>query len=186
VTAQTQPQKTTIVHYTPSNVAALPTEQGTCWTNSIAVPYRADTWRCMVGNAISDPCFTIANTNTLLCNPDPTDTLQQKPFILNLTEPLPIGNFQPDTPTAPWGWLIQLTDGTVCTPFTGARTILDDGTPTTYGCNNPAESTVFGDLIDNGNGTWSATVGTISTPTNSTDLPTELTSQQVIVQTVWQ
>lgn len=183
---RTAQQMTTIIHYVPTDIKGLAQQNGTCWENSIAAPYRSDAWRCMTGNSLSDPCFTIATTNAVLCNPDPSGLLSTKPYVLNLTAPLP--GPDPDIPTDPQtsGWLIQLSDGTVCTPFTGTRSIMNDGTVTTYGCNNPSEGTVFGDLVDNGSGTWTATVGTSSVPKSPNDSPIILTSKQVAVKTVWQ
>src|SRR5215831_8642310 len=42
---------------------AVPTgkrRSGDCWTESIAVD-RPEAWRCAAGNAIYDPCFTVAD-----------------------------------------------------------------------------------------------------------------------------
>jgi hypothetical protein len=180
---------TTIIHYAPtkSDIKGLAVESGSCWTNSIAIPYRSDAWRCMVGDAISDPCFSIAGSDSsVMCNPDPSGALATKPFVLSLTSPLPDPNSNIDPEAQTTGWLIKLSDGTVCTPFTGTQTIMQDGTVATYGCNNKNEDTIFGDLVDDGSGIWTATVGTISTPQNSNDLPSILSSSQVNVQTVWQ
>jgi uncharacterized protein len=103
---------TQVITYTPGPPTGEPRE-GNCWTNSLAV-WREDAWRCAVGNAIYDPCFSQAGS--VICGANPTTTTVS--FPLTLTEPLPA----PEAPqeAANHAWLVELADGTVCEFATGA------------------------------------------------------------------
>jgi hypothetical protein len=179
---------TQIIAYAPVMPASsTPMESGSCWTNSIAAPFRADAWRCTVGNSISDPCFQIPNsTSSLLCNVNPTITGATSTFVLKLTKPLPAPDVPPGLAPTGWAWLVQLADGTLCTPFTGTLPITATGDAANYGCApGPLGTDV---LIFNGLNTsssaWTAEIGTISETTSS--LPTIASSSTVPVATVWQ
>ena len=87
--------------------------EGSCWTNSLAV-WRADAWRCAVGNEIHDPCFSA--DDGVICGADPMTGATG--FALTLTEPLPAAEAPPDAATH--AWLVELADGTVCGFATGA------------------------------------------------------------------
>lgn len=119
---------TQVNHYT-AVAPDGPTQSGTCFAGSIAAP-RPDAWRCMVGNSILDPCFATGDSTVLLCEPNPATG--DAGTGLKLTQPLPAADGNPaDLPPSPW--LVQLADGTFCTPFTGTRGMID-GKMTTYGC----------------------------------------------------
>jgi hypothetical protein len=188
--SQTNPAApaTQIIAYIPAMPASsTPVESGSCWTNSIAAPFRADAWRCTVGNSISDPCFQIPNsTSSLLCNVNPTVTDATSTFVLKLTKPLPAPDIPPGLPAANWAWLVQLADGTLCTPFTGTLPITATGDAANYGCAPGPLGTDI--LIFNGLNTsssaWTAEIGTIVETTSS--LPTIASSSTVPVATVWQ
>ena len=181
-------QSTEIVHYLP-DVSALKTEvmkKGSCWTNSIAVPYRADAWRCMVGNNISDPCFAIQNSEDLFCGVNPINQNSTSSFILQLTQSLPKPVAISTSTPSNWAWAIQLVDGTYCTPFTGTRPFSSTGEAAYYSCNsqNPSEDLIFGDL-NNLKTTWTASIGTLSKST-STYPPAIESLQNLPIKTVWQ
>lgn len=59
-------------------------ESGYCWTNSIA-SQRSDAYRCMVGNAIHDPCFALG-AGSVAC---PLDLAANSGLLISLTKPLP-------------------------------------------------------------------------------------------------
>ncbi len=188
--SQTNPATpaTQIIAYTPSQPASsMPVLSGSCWTNSIAAPFRDDAWRCTVGNSISDPCFQLPNsTSSLLCNVNPTVANATSTFVLKLTKPLPAPDVPPGLPPSDWAWLVQLADGTLCTPFTGTLPITATGDAANYGCApGPLGTDV---LIFNGLNTsssaWTAEIGTIAEMTSS--LPTIASSSTVPVATVWQ
>jgi hypothetical protein len=179
---------TQVIAYTPIQPAgSAPVESGSCWTNSIAAPFRPDAWRCAVGNGISDPCFEIpGSTSTLLCGVNPTVANSTSTFVLKLTQPLSAPEVPPGTPPSNWAWLVQLADGTLCTPFTGTLPITATGVAANYGCApGPLGDSVliFGDL-NSSSSVWTAEIGTISE--NSSSLPTITSSSTVPVEAVWQ
>lgn len=179
---------TQIVAYVPATPASsTPVESGSCWTNSIAAPFRSDAWRCTVGNSISDPCFEIpGSTSTLLCNINPTTvTASTSTFVLDLTKPLPAPEIPPGLPPSNWAWLVQLADGTLCTPFTGTLPITANGEAASYGCApGPLGDNLLIFALNSSSSAWTADVGTIAETTSS--LPTIATSSTVPVATVWQ
>jgi hypothetical protein len=106
--------------------------------------------------------------------------------VLKLTKALPASQVPPGLPPNNWAWLVQLSDGTLCTPFTGTLPITASGDAANYGCApGPLGKDV---LIFNGLNTsssaWTAEIGTISESTSS--LPTMASSSTVPVATVWQ
>ncbi len=188
--APSGPLPTQIVTYAAfPPVSSTPIVQGSCWTSSIAAPYRADAWRCAVGNGIQDPCFQIdGSTSTLLCAMNPADPAATSSFVLSLTKPLPV----PESPGAPapnnWAWLVKLGDGTVCSPFTGTLPFAADGEVAEYGCapqspGGPAWN-IFGDL-NASSSVWTAKIGMFSAST-STFPPLIVASSVVPVAAVWQ
>jgi hypothetical protein len=93
---------------------------GDCWTDSIAIS-RPGVWRCMVGNEIYDPCFTVPKlTGALVCDARPTGG---PGFVLDLTKPLPKQSLSP--PKFPLPWLLKLADGSVCEVETGTVSRVD-------------------------------------------------------------
>lgn len=188
--APAEAQATQVTRYTPPEPASsTPVARGSCWTNSIAAPYRADAWRCAVGNGIQDPCFEInGSTSTLLCGINPEDPASSSTFVLSLTKPLP----PPEavSPEAPSGmaWLIKLQDGTLCTPFTGTLPPVMEGENTAnYDCApGPlgAETVIFGSL-NSSTSVWTADIGSLSMAT-STFPPAIVASSVVPVAAVWQ
>jgi len=177
---------TQVVAFTASVPASsTPTENGSCFANSIAAPYRSDAWRCTVGNAISDPCFQISGSKNLLCGMNPAEgPYATSTFVLHLMKALP-PVFVPSATPANWAWAIQLADGTYCTPFTGTRPFTASGTVGYYACNspNPYESMIFGDL-NASSSAWLAEVGSLAIHTSS--LPTLQYSEIVPISTAWQ
>jgi hypothetical protein len=179
---------TQVIAYTPPQPAnSVPVENGSCWTNSIAAPFRSDAWRCAVGNGISDPCFEIPNnTSSLLCDVNPTVANSSSTFVLKLTQPLPASEIPPGLPPSNWAWLVQLADGTLCTPFTGTLPITATGEAANYGCApGPLgnDLLIFGDL-NASSSAWTANIGTLSETTSS--LPTIASSSTIPVSIVWQ
>jgi hypothetical protein len=176
-----------LAYVPPTQASSTPVERGSCWTNSIAAPFRADAWRCAVGNGISDPCFQIPNSSsTLLCNVNPTVEHSTSTFVLKLTKSLPAVQVPPGLPPSNWAWLVQLSDGTLCTPFTGTLPITATGDVANYGCApGPLGKNllVFGEL-NSSSSAWTAEIGTINETTSS--LPTIASSSTVPVTTVWQ
>ncbi|MCU1655891.1 MAG: hypothetical protein JWO57_547 [Pseudonocardiales bacterium] len=87
---------------------------GSCWTGSIAVP-KAGVYRCLVGNAIYDPCFTPARQQTpptVACLADPWSSAH----IVRLSQPLPAST--PAT-TSDYPWALELANHAHCVAATG-------------------------------------------------------------------
>jgi hypothetical protein len=198
---------TQVIAYSAMNSPAVtttstPVKKGSCFASSVAAPYRADAYRCTVGNAISDPCFELSSTsdtiisafpqNTikvkgyLLCGANPAETDTSSPFVLQLTKALPKSETPTGTVPSNWAWLVELNDGTVCSPFTGTRPFDASGDVAVYSCNGAAagENMIFGDL-NNSSSVWTAEIGILSTSTKLFP-PTMLASTTVPVYAVWQ
>jgi len=109
------------------NNATVP---GDCWTSSIASP-RNDAWRCMVGDEIHDPCFATTNNKLVVCYDNPTDANAH--IAISLTKPLPAPNNNSSQKYSPL--FLKLTDGSVCTPFTGTLSIVNKMI-ISYGCSD--------------------------------------------------
>lgn len=90
---------------------------GHCWTRSIAAPGRADTYRCMAGDSIYDPCFAPPRAHAVVCDVNPTS--RNPGFAMRLTQPLPNEPVFRSSIVMPW--LVQLADGEVCVPLTGTH-----------------------------------------------------------------
>ena len=69
--AQTSVASTTIVKVRANALKTTSTVSGECWTTSVASP-RTDAFRCMAGNAISDPCFVV-DAGSVACATDVFD-----------------------------------------------------------------------------------------------------------------
>jgi hypothetical protein len=180
--------KTNVIHYVPS-LTSLPTtmENGSCFVNSVAAPYRPDAWRCFAGNgnSIADPCFQISGSQDLLCDPDPTEISATSTFVLRLTKSLPKPSTPSGTPVTNWGWFIELSDGTTCTPFTGTLPFSAQGNVAHYSCNSvmPGEDMLF-DAFNSSSTLWIAKVGSLS---DSGGFPPALqSSNEVPIQSIWQ
>jgi hypothetical protein len=87
--------------------------RGHCWESSLAAP-ASDSYRCLAGNAILDPCFTSSASTTrpatLACFTSPWS----KATVLRLTHKLPAPQQLPDRP-----WAVVLAKGTRCVAATG-------------------------------------------------------------------
>ena len=156
---------TKIIDYIPSvptkNAAVV---DGSCWTNSIAAPFRDDAWRCTVGNNIHDPCFKIPGNANLLCDPNPGNTSDTSPVILSLVKPLPKpGKIPAPGSPADGAWLIKLKGGILCSPFTGTLPFSDKGDVASYGCSN--KRLIFS--INADGKVWTAKVGSLDAATGS-------------------
>ena len=126
---------TEIIFYMPSEIPTE-TQSGSCFTNAIGLG-REDAYRCMVGNAIHDPCFVVDDKPTVICGANPATG--ETGFVLQLTEPLPA----PETGQLAMPWLVELADGQVCGLLTG--TVVGVGERiASYGC--PDKTYLFNDF----------------------------------------
>jgi hypothetical protein len=175
-------EATQVVRYIPSAQLPADIKDGSCFANSVAAPYRADAWRCTVGNEINDPCFESSEKDILVCGANPA--MGEAGFQLKSTKPLPAASVA--KPSAyNWAWLVLLNDGTYCTPFTGTRPFTATGDVAIYSCKaaNPGEDMIFGDL-DTSKNIWTAKVGALST--DGAYPPSIRSSAELSVKTVWQ
>lgn len=104
------PARTKVVAFNPAAMKATSTVRGHCWTSSIA-SRRSDAYRCMVGNGIYDPCFSI-DTKTVAC---PTNVAANSGVRVALTQPLP----QANAGNVHNAWMMQLAGGATCNVGTG-------------------------------------------------------------------
>jgi hypothetical protein len=108
---------------------------GSCWTTSISVP-KAGVYRCLIGNAIGDPCFASTVKNgarsepTVLCAVDPWTPAT----LVTLTQPMPqqLGG---NRSTAPWA--LELANGARCVAVTGTVPLIG-AIPLEYSCGGGA------------------------------------------------
>lgn len=105
---------TLVTKFVPALPAGVAARAGSCWTQSIASS-REDAWRCAMGDAIVDPCFSVAGrTDVVLCGEDPATG--ELGFPLRLDAPLPARTGEPGHARP---WLLLLASGESCAPFTG-------------------------------------------------------------------
>jgi hypothetical protein len=112
-----------------SGVHIKQTVHGSCWTTSIA-DYRADAYRCFVGNEIHDPCFaSAANAVFVLC---PLYMPTSPVLRINLTKRLPATTANGD-PTRYSPWVLQFVTRKWCEILSGATGVIA-GMRINYGC----------------------------------------------------
>ncbi|MEZ4768045.1 MAG: DPP IV N-terminal domain-containing protein [Caldilineales bacterium] len=131
---------TQVITYTPGPPTGEP-QAGRCWVNSLAA-WRADAWRCFVGNSIYDPCLAV--DGDVICGASPVTS--EASFALDLSEPLPPASVPVDT--TGHAWLVELSDGAVCEFATGATGGVD-GERINYLCASPDPGqrvVILGDL----------------------------------------
>jgi hypothetical protein len=147
---------TNVISFKPSEVLPKEIKSGNCWVNSIAQPFREDAFRCMVDNAIYDPCFQASTGSFVFCQMNP---LAPEAFLINLTKPLPKADV-PQNKQSNWAWFVKLRDGTYCSPFTGTRPFFGTGPNAQiayYGCNSNDKTeqvVLMGDLAESN--VWTA------------------------------
>ena len=105
---------TNVINFVPPTTVSRQVS-GSCFSSSLAAT-RSDAFRCMSGNAIFDPCFTVPNnTSAVICVQNPLDS---STFVqMNLTQPLPAPE---PVPAERHAWFLQMADQTVCNFATGA------------------------------------------------------------------
>jgi len=173
---------TTIVRFIPAGIGEN-MKEGHCWTNSIAAP-RPDAWRCMAGNEILDPCFLSPEEGSVVCKPNPAKGEEGIHLKLNQPLPKPEISAQAAAMARGSGWLVELADGTLCSPATGTRGLVE-GEMTTYYCEVKLPGTdivLLGELNDK-EPQWMAEKATL---VPGPDGPKLLRSEKVAVKTVWQ
>jgi hypothetical protein len=106
--------RTEVCIFVPT-VPNAPQREGYCWTDSIAVT-RAGAWRCMIGNTIADPCFSIAEfSDAVVCGANPATSTAG--FLLRLTQALPPTSGVALPPPSPWMVVLAIGGGQVPGPY---------------------------------------------------------------------
>jgi hypothetical protein len=131
------------------------TAKGDCFAGSLA-DSRSDAWRCEIGNAISDPCFSSAAVvSWLLCPADGTP-FGKAVLRLALSKALPKSLGNTGSPRQGNPWTVKLASGRVCTFLTGA-TFSFRGKRVSYSCDR---NTFLAGSPDRSRPTWTVTLGT--------------------------
>ena len=178
VTAQPPPNATQMRVFTPFTTSGLSIGlavtdgvRGSCFASSAADPARPDAWRCEVGNAIYDPCFTNLDQTRLACAEEP---FSANAVMLTLTKDLPAdaAGREPNFNFKAMPWALELENGQACTPLTGA-TVPIAGMRINYSCGDDA---YVAGSVDRSRPLWRVFY---QTPSRSLSL------QQVAVTTAW-
>lgn len=104
---------------------------GSCFTASIVVP-RRNSYRCLAGNALLDPCFAKARSaKTLACFTAPWSKVTQLRLTKSLASSVP--DPTPTHVTRPWA--IALSGGVRCVAGSGTAEV-KQGVAMTYTCAN--------------------------------------------------
>ncbi len=176
----TQNIATKVINYTPPQDLPSEIKEGSCWTSSLAAPYRQDAWRCMVGNYIYDPCFNLPKDGYVLCDVNPETG--SNGFQLKLTKLLPEPNIITDSTTDNMAWLVELQDGTFCSASTGEAPIANN-LRANYDCNpdlNKEDLFLIGDLKSGL--LWSAEKANLTLEGSDFIIKS---SEDVLIKTVW-
>jgi hypothetical protein len=162
-------ESTQVIIFHPEGV---PTQErtGSCWSTS-NVLNRVDAWRCIAGNSIYDPCFSIpGNSQAVICDTRPLS--DSTGFKLNLTESLPARGTVSPVKSA---WAFELADGTNCI-FMGGATATFEGKRVNYSCSDGWF--ILGELQEDQ--VWTARKVHLSS-----DLSSIEESIQVFIKIVW-
>jgi hypothetical protein len=118
---------TKIVIFHPAGSSRVVT--GNCDMGESLAVDRTDAWRCIVGNEIYDPCFSLtAHATSVICDATPAKPVG---FTVRLSKPLP--THMPAQ--GKQAWMLKLGDGTICGMLTGATGGVA-GQRLNYGCTN--------------------------------------------------
>lgn len=106
-----------------------------CWTSAFS-SNRRDAYRCVAENTISDPCFTLPNSDSIVsCPEDPHDQAYY-----NVEGSLPREELGTSTSSRDgYPWYVVLSDGSECRFITGATALIGD-MRLDYGCDGDGKS----------------------------------------------
>jgi hypothetical protein len=170
---------TSVVFYTVPSVLPATVKQGSCSASSTAEPYRTDAYKCAAGAVSYDPCFSLPGGTQVICpmNPRGSDM-----FLIDLTTALPAPTV-PQTVQDNWGWFVELEDGSLCSPYTAKRPVVD-GEAAYYGSAiiNNERFVLIGDLTKTAT-MWTAVKKNL---VRSGTTWTVKSTETVNIKTVWQ
>ncbi len=172
---------TKIISFLPADILPKTVQNGSCWENSVAYPFRQDAWRCMVENNIIDPCFSAKQDGYVIC---PGNPQKDEGVAIKLTKPLPKAETPKETQDN-WAWFLILKDGTFCSPFTGTRPFFGPDQAAYYGCNSADDTKQILLLNDLEKGNiWKATEAILTK--NASGSWTINSAKQADIDTIWQ
>jgi hypothetical protein len=146
---------------------------GSCSMGASLALNRADAWRCSVGNAIYDPCFSAApHARQVTCGATPQ---QPVGFPVKLSQALPTHPSASDNRA----WIVKLGDGVDCAYVTGA-TFGISGQRANFACSD--RDWLLGDLVQGR--VWLAVKMTLQTGTSKNG-PQASDLFEESVETVW-
>lgn len=172
---------TRVIHFTPGLPLPddLEVREGDCWRTSVAAP-RKDAWRCMVGNEIFDPCFSVGDSGYVAYYSSPRAAAPD--FLIRPVKPLP----EPELSAGDGkvAWVIELADGTVTGLLTGATAVID-GKRLNYDVSPTQEEDVviLGDLHPGK--VWTAEKATLGPGVGDDSEFSVIKSEMVPIRTIW-
>lgn len=181
VAPKPEPFSTQAIIFNPPETLPTEIKAGDCQINSLAQPYRQDSWKCTVGKIAYDPCFTVM-PDVVYCKMNPSENGND--FLIKLPKPLP-PPLVPQNIQDNWAWFLLLDDGeeTFCGPYTGTRPIAS-GQIAYYGCkiNENRELVVLLGDIKKGQ-VWTAQKAILI---KEGAVWTIKSSEEINIKTVWQ
>lgn len=172
---------TKVIKYSFPGILPAESKMGSCFAGSIAQPFRQDAFRCNAENSVYDPCFSNDKKDKVVCQMNP---LKPDIFLINLSQPLPVSE-NPVNLKDNWAWFVELEDGTICSPYTGTRPLINKE-PAHYGCKAKIKGdmdVLIGDLIKGQ--AWTAKRTIVTKDAAGTGWDTK-SSEVVKIKTVWQ
>jgi hypothetical protein len=139
------PNATKVIKYAFPVIIPKEIKDGSCLEYSKSEPYRQDAFKCVIDKIAYDPCFSNEAKDKVVCHMNP---LSQDVFIINLKAPLPDVK-SPVVLRTNWAWFLELEDGTICSPYTGSKPLINN-TEAFYGCKPKIKGdldVLIGDLI---------------------------------------
>ena len=145
---------------------------------------RADAYRCIASNQISDPCFVLPNEKMLICDFD--IVTGKGGFLLQPTKDLSAGALWPNNIQG-WAMQVQLASGEICS-FTGGATLDIKGGRLNYLCGDSVatvgmSTVIYGDLTVGS--VWKANVANLELDATTKEWRT-ISTKVVDIDKVWQ
>jgi hypothetical protein len=112
---------------------------GTCFTSS-DVTRRDDAWRCLVGNALYDPCFSSQLAFGIVVCPVPW---QDSGTEIHLSKPLPASGSHTIPSLSLQPWAVETAAGAFCVLSSGASSVVH-GKRLNYFCGKNAKQGLWG------------------------------------------
>jgi hypothetical protein len=181
VEGKVNPDATKVIKFAFPTILPKETREGVCLESSLAQPFRKDAFKCTVATTIYDPCFSNEKKDKVICQMNP---LQADIFVINLTKELS-GVKLPAILRTNWAWFLELEDGTICSPYTGGKPLINN-IEAFYGCKAKVKGdldVLMGDLTSGE--VWTAMRMIVTKDAVGTGWDTK-SSEIVKIKTIWQ